>query len=86
MSSIGTPITVSFLALGVIFLTLSILIGIIKVLVAWMPYTEPLLQETRSMPAGDAEIGEHIAIIHTIIPHYLGKHPEEIHISNIKSL
>ena len=84
MSDIGTSITVSFLALGVIFLTLSLLIGIIKVLVVWMPYVEPSPQARQSPSAGDTE--EHIAIIHTAISYYLGKRPEEIQMGNIHPL
>ena len=82
MSNLGTSIMVSFLALGVIFLTLSILIGIIKILVTCMPYTEPPSQAS----TGGAETGEHIAIIHTAMAHYLGKHPEEIKIANVHPL
>ena len=86
MSDIGTSITVSFLALGVIFLTLSLLIGIIKVLVTWMPYTESLSQARSPVLTGDAETGEHVAIIHSTIAHHLGEPPEKIQIASIKSL
>ena len=85
MSNLNTAITVSFLALGVIFLTLTILIGVIKVLVSWMPYTAPPSHATQA-PTGDAETGEHIAIIHTALAHYLDKRPEEIQIANIRPL
>lgn len=83
MSNLGTSITVSLLALGVIFLTLSILIGVIKILVTWIPYTEPPPESRSQASSGYKETGEHIAIIHAAMAHYLGKHPEEIQIASI---
>ncbi len=85
MPNLTTSITVSFLAMGVIFLTLSILIIVIRVLVNWMPYTAPAPQPKR-VPTGDDKTNEHIAIIHCALANYLGKRPEEIQIVDIKSL
>ena len=86
MSDLAPSITVSFLAMGVIFLTLSSLIGVIKILVNWMPYTEPLQKARLQASIGDAEIGEHIAVIHNVIAHHLDKRPEEIQIVNVHPL
>ena len=84
MSNLNTSITVSFLALAVIFLTLAILIGVIKVLVNWMPYKEPSHSlHSHASNSGDMEMAEHIAIIHAAMAHYLGKSPQEIQIANI---
>ena len=47
MEDLRSSITVSFLALFVIFITLAILIGVIKILVAWMPYVDPPPSETK---------------------------------------
>ena len=67
-------------------MTLSILIGVIKILVSWMPYEGSLPKTERYLPIGDEETGEHVAIIHTAISYYLGINPEKIQVTDIKSL
>tara|TARA_B100000686_G_scaffold351591_1_gene450813 strand:+ start:1237 stop:1500 length:264 start_codon:yes stop_codon:yes gene_type:complete len=87
MENLGTAITVSVIAMGVIFITLSVLIGIIRVLVSWMPYTTP--SSVKNQPNTSTENGEaadHIAAIHAAVCCYTGKPPEEIQIVDIRPL
>ena len=89
MEDLRTSITVSILALFVIFITLAILIGVIKILVAWMPYVDPPPSETKKKVTAlnnDPEINKHVAIIHAALSNYIGKSPEEIQISEIRSV
>jgi len=87
MEHLGTSITVSILAMGVIFITLTVLICVIKILVFWMPYIAPPPSlEKRNTAQGDSETTQHIAIIHAAIAHHMGKRPEEIQLSDIRPL
>ena len=82
-----TALIVSILALTVIFLVLGILIGVIKVLVNFLPYKEEkIAPQVRQAPAPDTLIEEHIAVIHATIASHLGKLPHEIRITNITSI
>ena len=88
MEHLGTSITVSFLAMGVIFTTLTVLIGVIKILVSWMPYVAPppSLKKRKSYGHDDSQTTQNIAIIHATIAHHIGKQPQEIQISDIRPL
>ncbi len=83
MSPINSAVFVSLISISVIFIILSSLIFVIKVLVKWMPYEPP----PKPIPASDnSETSEHVVAIHSALAHYLGKAPNEIQITNIRSL
>ena len=86
-ADIYTALTVSVLALMVIFLVLSILIGVIKVLVTLLPYKEKVAPaQTRQPSAQNALAQEHTVAIHAAIASHTGKAPHEIQITNIASI
>ena len=74
----------------VIFLVLGILIGVIRILVHFLPYTaEPVPPPKASASAaasGSSQDEDHIAAIHAVLAHHLGKAPQDIHIIQITSL
>ena len=76
--------------MSVIFLVLGVLIGVIKVMVHFLPYTAPppAPQKARAPAAasGSSQDEDHIAAIHAALAHHLGKAPHEVHIANITSL
>ena len=89
MSLIIQSVYVSILAMGVIFLVLGLLIGVIEVLVRFIPYTAPPAPPARARapvaaPASSQD-EDHIAAIHAALAHHLGKAPNDIHIINISS-
>lgn len=84
MSNLAESIIISFIAISVIFLILTLLIGVIRVMVAWWPYEEPLAPS--SPPPGAPPNPEHLAAIHAALAQYLGKTPDEIQLHNIKQL
>ena len=90
MPSLIEPIQVSILAMAVIFLVLGILIGVIKVLVHFLPYAAPPPPPPRAQApetaSGSSQDEDHIAAIHAALAHHLGKAPQDIHIVNITSL
>lgn len=88
MSNIDAALIVSVLAMAIIFINLSILIYVIKALVAWMPYKAPPPAPLKPAKpsAADAEMSEHIAIIHSALAHYLGKQTHEIQVTDIRPL
>jgi len=49
-----------------------------------MPYVPPPAKPVSS--SGNEETSEHIAVIHSALAHYLKKAPNEIQITNIRSL
>ncbi len=83
-------IQISFLAMTVIFLVVGILIGVIRLLVHFLPYVEePAPPARRQSPAVDTGTGQeedHIAAIYAALAHHLGKAPQDIHIQHITSL
>lgn len=89
-SIIIESIQVSILAMGVIFLVLGVLVGVIKVLVHFLPYTAPPAPAPRAQaPAavsGSSQDEDHIAAIHAALAQHLGKGPHETHITNIQTL
>ena len=91
MSLITQSIQVSILSMTVIFLVLGVLIGVIKVMVHFLPYTAPppAPQKARAPAAptsGSSQDEDHKAAIHAALAHHLGKAPHEIQISNIQTL
>jgi len=92
MSLIFESVQVSILAMLVIFLVLGVLIGVIKVLVHFLPYAAPPPPPPRAQApaaaasAGSSQDDDHIAAIHAALAHHLGKAPQDIHIANITSL
>ncbi len=84
MSPILSAAFVSLISMSVIFVILSSLIFVIKALVKLMPYVPPAAKPVVS--SGSAETSEHVAAIHSALAHYLGKAPNEIQITNIRSL
>ena len=83
MSPVLSSAFVSLIAMTVIFVILTSLIFVIKALVKLMPYVAPLKPAASS---GRAETSEHVAAIHSALASYLGKAPNEIQITNIRSL
>ncbi len=79
-------IQISFLAMTVIFLVLGILIGVIQVLVYFLPYTAEPAPPARAPATGASPEDDHIAAIHAALAHHLGKAPQDIHIQQITSL
>lgn len=87
MANLYAACLVSVLAMTVIFLVLSILIGVVKVLVYFLPYKEEEgPPETRQISAPDTLEEEHTAAIHAAIASHLGKLPHEIQIASIKPI
>ena len=83
-------IQISFLAMIVIFLVLGILIGVIKVLVHFLPYTEEPVPTARTQSpvaaTGASQEEEHIAAIHAVLAHHLGNAPQDLHIQHTPSI
>ncbi len=90
MPSLIEPIQVSILAMTVIFLVLGILIGVIQILVHFLPYTaKPPPTPRAQAPAatsGSSQDEDHIAAIHAALAHHLGRAPQDIQIVNITAL
>ncbi|CAI2717290.1 OadG family transporter subunit [Nitrospina watsonii] len=67
---------VSLLALGVIFLVLGILIGVIKTMTRLIPYKAPpppaVKPKAAAAPALSSEEDDHIAAIQAVMSHHLG--------------
>ncbi len=84
-------IQVSFLAMGVIFLVLSVLIGVIKILDKLIPYKAPPPAPPKPSSArpkqqtSTLEEEEHLAAIQATLAFHLGKQPQQIQISNIQA-
>lgn len=91
MSLIVQSIQVSILSIAVIFLVLGVLIGVIKVMVHFLPYTAPpppppKAQAPAAVASGSSQDEDHIAAIHAALAHHLGKAPHDIQIANITAL
>lgn len=86
-SNIYTACAVSVLALGVIFLVLGILIGVIKTLVTFLPYSEKAAPPPKpQVPAQNQLQEEHTVAVIAGIAAHTGKSPHEIQIKNIASI
>jgi len=80
-------IQVSFLALGVIFLVLTILIGVINLLNYLIPYQAPPVspQKAGSTGTSSPKEEEHLAAIQVALAHHLGRPPQSIPITKIQA-
>ena len=89
MSLLIEPIQVSILAMAVIFLVLGILIGVIRVMVHFLPYAalpaSPSRAQAPVAASGSSQDEDHLAAIHAALAHHLGKAPQDIQIVNITS-
>ncbi|MFQ5483143.1 MAG: OadG family protein [Nitrospinaceae bacterium] len=88
---IASAVKVSFLALCVIFLVLGILIGIIQALVHLIPSAPAAAPSPKPAPltpqaSASGEEEELIAVIQTALAHYLGRQPDQLQITDVRSL
>ena len=85
--SVLSAVNVSILAMGVIFLVLTILIFTIQALVKFIPYEAPPPSPTRrkakSAVASTSQEDDHIAVITATLAMHMGKSPSEFRIVNI---
>jgi len=84
MSNFADSLAISGIAMSVIFLILTLLVAVIKILVAKWPHVAPPAAATK--PSQQGTNPEHVAAIHAALAQYLGKTPEEIRLQNIKPL
>ncbi|GJL77047.1 MAG: hypothetical protein NPINA01_00360 [Nitrospinaceae bacterium] len=86
---IMTSLTVSGIAICVIFLVLTILIFSIKLLVHFIPYVEPPKPAPKAQPAATsqpaAEADEDIAVITSVMTSHLSQIPGNFQVVNIQS-
>ncbi len=81
-----SAIYISVIAMGIIFLVLTILIFTIKAIDALFPYKAPPPPPKKQAPqAASAETEEHIAAIAPALSMALGRSPSEINIVRIDS-
>ncbi len=85
-----TSLTVSGIAMTVIFLVLTVLIFSIRLLVHFIPYVEPPKPKPRAQPspvastsASDAD--EDIAVITSVMTTHLSQLPGNFQVTNIQS-
>ena len=81
---VGSAIKVSFIAMGVIFLVLTILIGLIQILVKLIPYEAPPAPPAKPHAASGPDEGETVAAIHAAVARHRGQTPESIQITHIQ--
>ena len=86
-SIVLTSLTVSLIAISVIFIVLTALIYTIKLLVRLVPYEEPPAQKVtptelskNSPPSVSPDI---ISAITSVMATHLGKSPQEFHITQV---
>jgi len=87
---IWQSVQVSFLAMGVIFLVLSILIGVIKILDMLAPYQEPppapaQPAKSAASTAAPSSEEEDIAAIQAVLSHHLGRPTQNLNITQIQA-
>jgi len=82
-----SAIYISLIAMGIIFLVLTILIFTIKAIDALFPYKAPPPPPPKKQApqAGSAETEEHVAAIAPALSMALGRSPSEINIVRIDS-
>ena len=87
-ASVSAAVSVSLLAMSVIFTVLTILIFTIKVLVKLTPYEAPPVPPARKAsaisPSGQ-EQDDQVAAITASLAAHMGKRPDEFRIVNIQS-
>lgn len=87
MNEIYTSITVSIIAISVIFLVLTVLIFTIKLLVHFVPYVappKPAPKPQTAAPATATEEDEHIPAIVAAMASYLSQSPEKVQVVSIQ--
>ncbi|MFQ5451277.1 MAG: OadG family transporter subunit [Nitrospinaceae bacterium] len=84
-ANVITSLSISILAITVIFVVLTILIFTIRALVHFIPFQEAPEPSQKEKAASGGEMDEHIAAITASLSAYLGKSPGEFHIINIKT-
>ena len=86
-ASIPAAINVSFLAMAVIFVVLTILIFTIQMLVKLIPYKAPTAPPVRIISAGSPGPvqDDQVAAITASLAAHMGKRPDEFRIANIQS-
>ena len=81
-----TSISVSVLAMSVIFVVLTLLIFTINILVYFIPYKAPPPPPPKRQPAAKpSEEDEHVAAIVGALATHLNRPPDQFHIKNITS-
>ena len=86
MADLIAPIQVSMLAMVVIFLVLTILMGVIKALDTLLPYVEPPPPPAKPQRAtSNQQEDETVAAIHAVMAHHLGQAPHQINITRIQA-
>ncbi len=85
-TSVLAAVNVSALAMGVIFLVLTLLIFTIRVLVKLMPYQELPAGPGRKTASSSAASGQddEVAAITASLAAHMGKRPDELRILNIQ--
>lgn len=83
--SVMSAVNVSILAMGVIFIVLTILIFTIQALVKLIPYKAPPPAPPRRQTATSASSNQddHVAAITATLAMHMGKSPNEFRITNI---
>ena len=86
--ALTTPLTISVIAMSVIFVVLIILIYTIKAMVYLAPYEEPAPTETRTnptaAPVGGSQVSpEIVTAITAALGTHLGKSPGEFQVTQI---
>ena len=82
---IFTSLTVSAIAICVIFLVLTILIFSIRLLVHYLPYEEPPAKPASKVQPQQTEVDEDIAVITSVMTAHLSPLPGNFRIVNIQS-
>lgn len=83
-----TSLTVSAIAMSVIFLVLTVLIFAIRLLVHYIPYEEPPKPQPRAQPtptSAVAETDEDVAVITSVMTSHLSQLPGNFQVINIQS-
>ncbi len=87
-ATLTTPLTISVIAMSVIFVVLIILIYTIKAMVYLAPYEEPAPTGTRTNPTAAPVVGsqvspEIVTAITAALGTHLGKSPGELQVTQI---
>jgi sodium pump decarboxylase gamma subunit len=87
---IWQSVQVSLLAMGVIFLVLSILIGVIRILDILAPHKEPPPAPAKPAPSSAPASApsteeEDIAAIQAVLSHHLGRPTQNLNITRIQA-
>lgn len=85
-ASVSAAVSVSVLAMAVIFVVLTLLIFTIQALVKLIPYKAPPAPPARKVSASSpSEHDDQVAAITATLASHMGKSPDEFRIVNIQS-